>query len=1675
MPVYYSDNSEVTLPTAPKEPKGVTIDIGGDTRLTTLQPHEELAKKFGVAIEDTVKTGIGVGSAVPGVKEVAKAAADSPIGDAAGAFFDLLNVPSEFVQGIAARLRMNADDMPQDIKNMIRMGKSDEEIVKYMIDTQRAFSNDRSANLVFSILLDPLNFTPFAFGKVRYLKTLAGLGGAAAGGAIGGAALAGPVGMLGGALVGSTLAARKFTSGMDKIRKTAAAAETPKLSALEKTLDVLDRPVGYDAMEKLRAGSSMTALIDKANETISSVEKSDVDDAIKADRIREQKANISNAVAAIETRGAITNPIALGIYNGLVGGKNTLLTPIQKRVSIALFGAASQRMLREAGGAQVNETAEIISDGMLSGYKTDIEEQLGRGLSALAVGGIQRSLFTMETTLGLKIANTRASAYFSALARVQAQKAAGVIVPDTNRAIANEMVKIAQEAGGNPNEYFRTSNIDELMDTIRRLQETALPDALRAGPKTSQAIQDIGAEISNKLVEARVQTIRIGGGSLEEVVLDQMRKVGPDGITGEGAVEIRKATEDIIPRMANKERAKVEFTANMKSIFARHGIDPNAPATMSAIDDKFERLFGKSFDANGSLVSNEAATEVSKKMLLTELMSYSTANSAAAEFNRRIASLLDKNSADYKKIVEEIGEDQAEKLGGLLEVVSSDIGKVHVARKGFMFRGKVVGLVNIWEDIEAASDAAARRISEPEVRVSGLVPEVRETVGTAEDVQRVRAAISNRISKARSSTENMSDEYIAILIKINKELYTAKNLADVRRIWQDIAYNSLDDVRASMGNLNNPVELNSFLKQALDEGLVIDPLTKGEITVLESAMSLMGINPEIMRVFTRSGAYRLARQPKGNLMSRAEVVRHADPTQMRNLLLRRRVAPYVDMTSHHFDDVGVQGKYTLNRFQNMMNTVFSPIGQDAVAASIRRRMASYMARGGIGSNQIEAIIDELLVKAIEQKISPRGLDGEVIYNAFKNGFEATSGPGSFDLFRKNWQNATATGAEFEPMRAIMHSFRGDTSVVGLTQAATGTVKEWAPWVAGWTDKWYPNLKFRLNPMYFVQEYLESPTLNRARGVDSTVLSGITSDGKAYYIDASEAKDLAIISPEAHNIIDNNNFLAVFREDILKRSLTGRYEDVVSASGTLKNSALARGWDNLAQRKESQRDALALDLTAKQFSDHLMKNSPEFWASLVSHYGLKDSRDVFVNFVEFRRSLSNPDRIATQIDLARPAAFGYSKLVDPKLAILSDVENLIFRNVPIGGKLPVDDENILEIITSYEDAAKTAHRLRPDVLSDNLAIAQTELRNGAYDMSSITPAIDELKLTAAKMKQHRITNPGDNYPEDLLEEYSQRIGNLKSSFGNAKFQARIAEHRYEATQELMRLAGFGDANGVLSEESASIAQALAMGAGYGGDITGISKIVDKKVRSLMSSGMFVGSKEFSQQLISEIRADFANDAKTLKLLNDASYQLVARHGSEELAYRAFQYVYNKTLKEANRVHYVDPDRSFFERTINHPVLGFYPYTYMFKKILPEMVNFMFKRPFGITAPFAGYQAYSKIREYVEYELENDYQLKTAIESKPETMFMLSSLFPGVPWDISVVPPSWLRAISRRTMGGSDKDIDLFTNILQEDVLDRTTNIGGPAAIGRAFSVGSELMSSSERPPLEQAQVKIPEIP
>jgi hypothetical protein len=189
-----------------------------------------------------------------------------------------------------------------------------------------------------------------------------------------------------------------------------------------------------------------------------------------------------------------------------------------------------------------------------------------------------------------------------------------------------------------------------------------------------------------------------------------------------------------------------------------------------------------------------------------------------------------------------------------------------------------------------------------------------------------------------------------------------------------------------------------------------------------------------------------------------------------------------------------------------------------------------------------------------------------------------------------------------------------------------------------------------------------------------------------------------------------------------------------------------------------------------------------------------------------------------------------------------------------------------------------------------------------------------------------------------------------------------------------------------------------------------------------------------------KRSLADNPDMINELNAASHYLLTTKSGEETIFRAFKKVYSEALDQANKTTYFSSNRSFFERSINHPFLGFYPYSYMFKKVLPEMTNFLFKKPFGAVAPGAGFQAYRHVRDYVENKIETDYSFRKLLENNADVSFFVSQLFPGVPWDISAMPPSWLRSIARSTAGGGDKNYNILVDMLGRDVIGHLAQTG-----------------------------------
>lgn len=86
------------------------------------------------------------------------------------------------------------------------------------------------------------------------------------------------------------------------------------------------------------------------------------------------------------------------------------------------------------------------------------------------------------------------------------------------------------------------------------------------------------------------------------------------------------------------------------------------------------------------------------------------------------------------------------------------------------------------------------------------------------------------------------------------------------------------------------------------------------------------------------------------------------------------------------------------------------------------------------------------------------------------------------------------------------------------------------------------------------------------------------------------------------------------------------------------------------------------------------------------------------------------------------------------------------------------------------------------------------------------------------------------------------------------------------------------------------------------------------------------------------------------------------------------------------------RNVLERSLNHPLFGLYPASYMWGKVLPETVKFLAKNPYGATYDIANVQRSIAIQR--EYDPELEEAMSTVDRSS--TMFLLDYLTPGLPW-------------------------------------------------------------------------------
>lgn len=118
-------------------------------------------------------------------------------------------------------------------------------------------------------------------------------------------------------------------------------------------------------------------------------------------------------------------------------------------------------------------------------------------------------------------------------------------------------------------------------------------------------------------------------------------------------------------------------------------------------------------------------------------------------------------------------------------------------------------------------------------------------------------------------------------------------------------------------------------------------------------------------------------------------------------------------------------------------------------------------------------------------------------------------------------------------------------------------------------------------------------------------------------------------------------------------------------------------------------------------------------------------------------------------------------------------------------------------------------------------------------------------------------------------------------------------------------------------------------------------------------------------------------------------------------------------DAHRLQYYARQRSMLERSVNHPMFGLYPASYMWGKMLPEVIRFVTKEPFGVRT---GAMAYTlmDINKSVAMQREFDPEFDKKLEELGHSaaFFAASYMMPATPWDMNANWPSWARTFGQQ---------------------------------------------------------------
>jgi hypothetical protein len=151
-----------------------------------------------------------------------------------------------------------------------------------------------------------------------------------------------------------------------------------------------------------------------------------------------------------------------------------------------------------------------------------------------------------------------------------------------------------------------------------------------------------------------------------------------------------------------------------------------------------------------------------------------------------------------------------------------------------------------------------------------------------------------------------------------------------------------------------------------------------------------------------------------------------------------------------------------------------------------------------------------------------------------------------------------------------------------------------------------------------------------------------------------------------------------------------------------------------------------------------------------------------------------------------------------------------------------------------------------------------------------------------------------------------------------------------------------------------------------------------------------------------------------------------NGDESTLMDFIQAQSNRAATNARDLIHFRTERSWLERSLNHPYFGMYPLSYTWGHVLPELVEFLVFRPFGVPAPLVALDSVHHIYQAVMEQQAYDPELRKYLADNEPALRAIAFLVPGVPWDLPVNTPLWLRRIAEGVATQNQRMLDGKTN-------------------------------------------------